>query len=31
MIVKMTQNLENKLELQMNSLGDKDLEDARKV
>ena len=31
MIVKMIQNLENKLELQINSLGDKDLEDARKV
>ena len=31
MIVKMIQNLESKLELQINSLGDKDLEDARKV
>ena len=31
MIMKMIQNLENKLELQINSLGDKDLEDARKV
>ena len=31
MRVKMIQNLENKLELQINSLGDKDREDARKV
>ena len=31
MIVKMIQNLENKMELQINSLETKDCEDARKV